>query len=73
MERIDHHYRHILLCCYKNDKNTVLVKMTVLILQQFQNCFVESHFWYFDVQDALRPSIVDADKNTRKALVYANR
>lgn len=82
MESNKQHFRHILLFYYRKGKNAVQArkKLTdvygedVLTIRQCQNWFAKFRSGNFDVEDAPRSGRpVEADKDTIKALVDANR
>ena len=82
MESNKQHFRHILLFYYRKGKNAVQArkKLTdvygedVLTVRQCQNWFAKFRSGNFDVEDAPRSGRpVEADKDTIKALVDANR
>ena len=82
MESNKQHFRHILLFYYRKGKNAVQArkKLTdvygedVLTVRQCQNWFAKFRSGNFDVEDAPRSRRpVEADKDTIKALVDANR
>ncbi|GFY18885.1 histone-lysine N-methyltransferase SETMAR [Trichonephila clavipes] len=82
MESDKQHFRDILLFYYRKDKNAVQAKKKltdvygegVLTVRQCQNWFANFRSGNFDVEDAPRSGrLVEADKDTIKALVDANR
>ncbi|CAK9826900.1 Histone-lysine N-methyltransferase SETMAR [Anthophora retusa] len=82
MESEKQHFRHILLFYYRKGKNAVQAgkKLTdvygedVLTVRQCQNWFAKFRSGNFDIEDAPRSGRpVEADKDTIKALVDANR
>ncbi|XP_035724083.1 histone-lysine N-methyltransferase SETMAR-like [Vespa mandarinia] len=82
MESSKQHFHHILFFYYRKGKNAVQVrkKLTdvygkdVLTVRQCHDCFAKFRSGNFDVEDAPRSGRpVEADKDTIKALVDANR
>ncbi|GFV37920.1 HTH_48 domain-containing protein [Trichonephila clavipes] len=82
MESDKQHFRHILLFYYRKGKNAVQArkKLTdvygegVLTVRRGQNWIAKFRSGIFDVEDAPRSGRpVEADKDTIKALVDANR
>ncbi|CAK9827579.1 Histone-lysine N-methyltransferase SETMAR [Anthophora retusa] len=82
MESEKQHFRHILILYYRKGKNAVQARKKladvygedVLTVRQCQNWFAKFRSGNFDAEDAPRSGrSVEADKDTIKALIDANR